>query len=376
MTELGCGMNLQRLQDVLGDIKEELEATQVEPLLQNMESALQQLSSQPNQPQFQEQFNSHLMQLRDALERAPSRSQGPAWFHDVDELHLRDLTAAAMESRVDSVLKQINLMPNIAVQGFNKLRNEIAAKRQQTNSILDGLRALNVEHREVPAGKAEIIVVIPRIAVDNNLDKFANEAKSIDRLIKTVAEAVTGQRDDVEIQSLSTSELTLGLLVVSVAALNFSRAVGILVAAWERVARIYGFGAGLKAEGLPKEVLDVIDKHAVTAVKAQVEYAADEIIKTGRAPKQQRDKERENELRNHLVKELEGLARRIRRGYQFDVKPSDEAPSEDEPAEKKIFDEIKKLRSTLQILSIEGQQLLELPAGDGQGDEEPPQVVA
>lgn len=99
------------------------------------------------------------------------------------------------------------MLPAVVLSDIRTLLQSVRDIKARISEIIAGLDFLGITEPQIPAGKAGVGILIPRAAVDNNLDEFGEEASDLNRLLNIVAEATTGEVENIQIQSLSTSDI-------------------------------------------------------------------------------------------------------------------------------------------------------------------------
>jgi len=87
-----------------------------------------------------------------------------------------------------------------------------AASLASLNATLAGLQQLGVAPKGLGPGEAEVTIVLPKQIFDGQLGKMAKELDFLNRLLRHVSEAVTGQVEPIIVEEISSSEPTFALL--------------------------------------------------------------------------------------------------------------------------------------------------------------------
>jgi hypothetical protein len=206
-------MNVERLRETLRALQRDIETTKVDQQIQQLYNILEQIVGNPGNENVQSDFRNRLDSLNKSLASAPSRGFGQIWADAVSAIDLGNMLPEAIENQVNSIVSRSDLTPAVARDEMRRLRDEVTAGRDLISQLLKGLDGLGIESTPLPPGKAEIGILIPRTAVDNNLKEFGDEARLLDQLINAISEASTGNVDDIQIDSLSSSDLIIYVLL-------------------------------------------------------------------------------------------------------------------------------------------------------------------
>lgn len=135
-------------------------------------------------------------------------------------------------------------------------------------------------------------ILIPRAAVDNRLRPFARELQELDRRLSVFQELATGSREGFEIESVSSSELSLFVNVTPEVGACIALAVERLVALYRDVLEIRVLRNQLADKGLEPEDLSPIDENANTRMSTGIEPVIEELMERGRRRRRGRQGER------------------------------------------------------------------------------------
>jgi hypothetical protein len=366
-------MNVERLQEVLRQVRQELSQTDIEARLTRLEPILQQVVAQPGVPDFQKQVTTQLDEIQVALERAPSTEYGPVWEHSVQELRLGGFLGPSLLNHVVTIFSRNQITPAVALQEIQQLKQAITDVRSRIDQVLAGLEFLGISPRQIPAEKAEVGILIPRSAVDNNLAEFGSEVQDLNRDVNAIAEAVTGHAEDVQIQEVSSSEIIVYVLVASTIAERLARALSVLIGCYKQILEIRALRDQLKTKGLSGESLAPIEQHASQIMDESIRAESQKLVKESPV-----ETTRRNELKNLVSKALWRFARRLDEGYNFDVRASESPSASQDEAESKAAESIREVRKSLDFINVTGERILQLPPGieSNSKDETPKQTRA
>ena len=115
---------------------------------------------------------------------------------------------------------------------------------------------------------------------------------------------------------------------------------------------------GSKKSKVPKEALDPVAKHEKKRVTEELNRIADELLKKYR---KKNDKQREQELRGHLINALTYLAKRLDQGADFEVTPPQEFEDIPDDATENKKKEANAHRQRANQILKKGQSVIRLP---------------
>jgi hypothetical protein len=232
------------------------------------------------------------------------------------------------------------------------------------STLVDSLDYFKLGEEALAPSEAEITILIPREEVDNDLEPFAKELQRLNRILEPFVEVVVGSRPPIPVRSISSSQFNIFLLAIPTVAAEVGRAVSRVLGVYQQILDIRKSRGELEAAGVGEDILRRIDQEAANRMSQAIEPMITEIL--GRAV-QTITLERKNELTKDLRTSLNGIANRIDKGYNIDVRMGEpEPPASDEERETEseneaLYQEIRRLSDQLQFAPRPGKPILHLP---------------
>jgi hypothetical protein len=359
-------MNVERFHAIVGALKSELEETEEASLLEQLATAVQQLSADPAQEAAQQQVSQLRRDLDQVLRSAESNTFSPAWREAVAELGVADLLGEALAEQLEKIFSRNEITPTTAAEEINAIKERIDALVQGLNEASSGLEFFQIGAEELNPGEFEIGFLIPRSVVQDGLESLGQEFTKLKRLLGPFTELAGESRPDIRIRSLSSSEFQVFLESTQGVALMVAAALERLLAAYERILNIRQKRKELaEDEDVPDEVLEPLSGHASQLMQQEIELIVEEIIVSAKHG----DEGRLNELRRELTLSLNGLATRIDHGYNVEVRVGElpPPPGEDEDVEDSVDPEtrsateaIRSKQKSLEFMNVSGKPILSL----------------
>lgn len=173
-------------------------------------------------------------------------------------------------------------------------------------------------------------------------------------------ELATGSRPPIEVVTISSTDFGVFLDVAPKAAMFVAVAVERVVALYKNLLEIRKLRQEMEDQGVPVESLAGIDTHANSVMDKGIEAIADELIAEAPATV---DSGRRNELRIDLRVSLNGMANRIDKGFNIDVRAEpEESDDGDEVADSAAaVQAIRAASPNLRFINRSGRPILSLP---------------
>jgi hypothetical protein len=222
------------------------------------------------------------------------------------------------------------MTPSVASTFVQGLAQRRAGFLQNVKRTQDGLEKLNVRETPLAPGQADLSFLIPRELFDNSLGAFAKEVGFISRLLQNVSEGLTGQREQAQLEGLSSSVPTITVestaAVIAVLALIVDKFLG----AWERIEKIRKMRNELSEMGLKGAAVEELSEQVTNTVEEIVEESTSLVLKGYNGPL-----ERKNELGIGVTTDVRRLFGQIERGLTIEFR-AEPAPNDDQGSTKDL----------------------------------------
>lgn len=327
----------------------------------------------PTEPSHQQQVSSLRQQLDEALARAPSNSFSPAWRQVLDELRVTDLLGETLQATIREIFERNEITPSAAAEELTRISERLQAFSAALDQVLAGVEWFGIGAEELAPGQFEVGFLIPRDAVDNELEQLGEELVELDHILGPFQELATGTRPDLEVRMISSSGFQVFLASTPALALCFAKAVESLITSYEKIVNIRLGHQQLKADGVPDEALKGIAEYARGAMKGAVGELVEELLaEFGEGV----EEGRKNELRKDLRRSLTAIANRIDGGYDIEVRTG-ELPEDDEEMPDGVTEDTAQVARVIaarqrgmRFMNLTGKPILELPEADDEDTSE------
>src|SRR5216684_1027298 len=356
-------MNASRLREIVELLIERENKHRVQAILTELQGHLNNLVSQPQQPQYQTQFAQTLDRLRTAMNELSASFQ-PAQVKLLQDIGADRFFTTNLATEIDQWIQENPISPAVSQQKLTKLVSDRAAYLDDITQIRDKLDKLNVKPDPLPEGSAEIGVLIPRDLFHNHLDELIKELGVLNNILRALSEIATGAAQPIEIHQISTSDplFLFGLDPITIAMLG-----GLITWAlkqWKTVEEIRKLRSETQKNKSfsAEEIKSFFDSKIEESIKVGIEEKIKEIL--GPPAK---GAGRSHEKRTELTWVLRSILARIERGMTMEVRflPPSAPPAEDDQAKQKeaeAFANLQEIAPQLVFPSpAEKTPVLELP---------------
>lgn len=368
-------MNIERLHAIAIAVLDDINKTNTDSTLQQIVNALQNQINRPQEPAFQQQVSEHLKTLYASLENAPSNDFSPTWKQALKELNIHGLLGNNLRNQIKEIFERNQITPSIALEELRKLHGQLAARKTSLEQVAASFKQLEIGAEELKAGQCEVGVLVPRLAINNRLNEFADDLDELNKIFAVFSELTTGTRPGFEIRSISSSDFSVFLDMLPVAAAAIAVATERIVSVYKQILEIRKLHGELKNQGVPNKALKDILSHANSRMKEEIEKLIPELLDKYYGNK---DKGRRSELTTELHFSLSKIANRIDKGYNVEIRvrplsEEEQAAKEGEqaPQDAEHIQVILAASKNIEFLKLEGEPILTLPESQDSAEKKP-----
>jgi ribosomal protein S7 len=364
---------VERLYEILGLLREEYRELKLQSLMDRLMAAMDASINSPSPESFK-QLSDIRSEVSEALDKSRFNSVPTTLMLELEEISVWEWTGSRIKADIEEIFSRNAITLTTARDELSHIVDTLKEDIKNTSSLYDSLEYFRFEKEGLSPGEFELGVVIPRSAVDNEINLLGSEFIKINKILGVFAEIYAGSRDNFKIRSLSTSDPTVFLESTPAVAAAIAVAIERAVALYGQVLAIRKSHQELSKNKLPKKVLDGINEHIEKTIKDGLKDHAERIRKEAFS---RVEVGRQNELMNELNNALWALAKRLDEGYLFDVRGRpEESPEDAEPTAKTAaalehLRQIERANQAIQSFRAEPTPVLRLPdqSRDAEGDD-------
>lgn len=362
-------MNTSKLHNIASKLQHELKRTETVSLIQKIIQSLEAKIKQPQQPAHQKKLTDHLQNLYKVLDDSPVNKFSPAQRDVMEELHVSNEFGEKIKQRIQEIFERNSITEQLALDEIKKIFESVQKTEEHLNDLINGLAYFGVGQDELEPDECEIGVIIPRIAVENNLTNFGTELVKLEKSLLVFSELATGQRESIRIRQISSSELSVFLASSVEIAFNIAEALAAIFAVYQGVVFVKDRRNELADKDVPEEILKPLDEYARDSIEPALGKIVSDLIE---ANSKNISSGRKNELKIELTHTVNKLANDIDRGFNFELRvssSSEDSESENTNNKAKLISDT---ASKLEYLEYSGEPILKLPEESESGSQKQP----
>lgn len=358
-------MNVERLHRIALDLKSDLKRNKIIALIQNVRDSLQNAVNNPAHGPYQTELITHLDSLYNALEHSDYNEYSPGWKVIIKDISSGILFGILLEEHVRDIFSQNTITPAKALEDITKIHDDIINFDSALTKILSAFSTLNIEEEDLEPGQCELGYMIPRKYVENKLSSLKKEINELNFILNSISEAVTGEKQEFEVKTISSSEFLLYILIGLKIGDVLSKATERILNQYKQILEIKVLRNQLKEKGVPASKTKAIETHTNSMMEEEIKKIAQEVISeyyTGE------DNPRKNELENSIVISLNKLANRVDHGFNIEIRveplpqPEEGATaSKEQQTQINLVKSIQQSSKNIQFIETNGESILELP---------------
>lgn len=357
-------MNVERLHRILIDLDRDIKTDKIITLVQQIRDHLQNQVNQPNQPTHQTNLVNSLNNLYKALENSRFNDYSPSWKEIISEISGEIELGIPLKNRIEGILASNSITPANALEEIKKIFDNLQTFQTAIKSTLTGLKSLGIEEEDLEAGQCELGYTIPREYVENKLSELKDEISELNFILNNISEAVTGEKQEYEVKTISSSDFLLYVIIGLQVADVLSNATERILNIYKGILEIKLLRNQLKEQGIPASKTKSIDTHANGMMKDEIKAIVKEVMDEH----YDGDNGRKNELQNGLTISLNKLANRIDKGFNVEIRveplpepKEDEEPTQEYEQNSELIKSIQKSARKIEFLDAGGESILKLP---------------
>lgn len=353
-------MNAKRLVALTEIIRGELADTNLVSALKQLVDELQNAINAPNE-QSQRTVENSIRQVMQHLAKAPSNALSPGLRSDLISLKVKEQTVGELlGSGLAQQLQNVFSTGYTSVKTLDEVREiqaRVAALQSAIQSADSGFTGLGLEGEQLHAGESVVGVTIPRAEVDQRLTILQRELRFFGHLLAHISECVDGKIADPTVRSLRSTDYGIDVFTT----LDVAAAMALIIRGVKAVldkVRQYG---NLKRQaedlGVDQETIDKLVEKGQKAVVTAIDEIETEIFQSCKVD----DEGRVNELKAGIKLHLNGVAKRMERGFSFEVRTEISKNATDDQTNKA---NLVGTLSHLRFDRVDGPLLAKLPEPD------------
>ena len=350
-------MNTERLKSVLYDLVAEFEAPDLKTLLNNFNITFNQSISQAN-AQTSEAFGKAREALWNKLKEAPINSLPPSQTRILTEIGGDAFFGNGLMYDLQAIIDENTATPGQAVIEIKKLIQEAIGFHSTVKAANEALENLTIQHDFTQKGEYEVGVLFPSKLFDNNIDDLGTELHVLNNHLKSYGEIAGEDTSNPTIRDISDGSIELFLNALPAVAECIAESIEHIVILYLSILQIRKHRKELKEEKVPDTALKAIVDFEKQRLEKDLQTIADSLFKKYR---KKGDKNRDEELKGHLLNALKYLAKRIDQGADFEVTPPSQFDELKEDATESQKKKAESERAAAKKLLIKGQSVMRLP---------------
>ncbi len=360
-------MNVERLHRILIDLNDDIKTSNVITHLTQVQTHLQNQINQPNQPAHQTNLVSSLEKLYESLSSSKYNRYSPSWKEIISEISGEASLGIELKNEIEQILVSNAITPAKALNDIQVMLSDFQQFQSGIKNTLTGLGKLGFEEETLEPGECELGYTIPRLYVENKLSGLKNELAELNFILNNISEIVTGEKQEHEVKTISSSDYLLYIVIGLQVANVLSKGVERILTMYKTILEIRQLRNELKQKGVPDTETAGVESHVNTLMESEIKKIAEEAVEehyNGNAG-------RKHELENGMVIALNKLANRIDRGFKVEIRiePLPEPAEEEQltPEEQQRLDLVQSISESannIEYIDNLGESILGLPEED------------
>lgn len=351
-------MNAERLRAVVEAVLLDIGNTGLVDGLQRVIDSLNNVINAPNEA-HSKQLTDALDALNSQLDQSQSDQFPKTWYPVLETIDIPKNFGRDLKSQISSIIAGNQITSAHARDQIIEIQTSLKEYVEAANKMSEAFDYFGVDAAEQVKGQGELSLLVPEAAIKGELLQLADELKFFDQMVRFFTEVETSGREPTKIRQISTTDPFIAVTSVLGAVLITLKIVREIQKIIEGTHKIKVARAAAVDAEMDKATLDRFDKKIGDYISKQLDDLLDSVIKTAK----ENVKGRTAELTNEGKKILEGMARRIDKGYQFDGDAQEDKEAPDTDAG--IVAEIRSVAEEIRHVEPPSEETLNLAAPEG-----------
>jgi len=343
-------MNVERLARLIDLIVDDLTDNEVAQKIATLASSLQTKLNSPH-PNHDQQFKDALDAVYQALSDSPLNDLTPSQSLMFDEVDAVDKVGQGLGDRIKYILESNSLTMNLAQQQLSQLSGEVSTFKGNLETLLNGLKDMNIEPDYLNEGEAEVSIVFPMDSSETSLDYLKDQVDDLNKIFRILTEVVDGNTESTKLRTVGSSALLVTVAASLGVGLAAAKIINQFVVMYKNILEVKIKQEELEMiKGAKKKQLDkILNEAQVDILNDGIKALVKELIALYKGS----DKGRKEELAGFLDTYLRKLAKKFDDGFGFEV--DSEAPEEPETDEEGNVD--KDAQSTYELAMVAQKEI-------------------
>jgi hypothetical protein len=353
-------MNIEVLNAICMSLVHEFKKTYILDILAQLSAHMQNMINQPQDHQYQQNVSQVKVNLILKLRETGINDFSPSWKEHIKKIGFEGLYGYELADKIEGIFDKNQTTISVAHQEIVKIHKKLSLLIPCVNRLVSDLKTLNIGFEKLQDGQSEFEILIPRMAINQDIKQFADEIIEIKKIIDDFNELIIGSRPEIKLKTIASSDYSILLDILPKVGFGLLTAISLIITTYKSILEIKKHYKELKTQGIPDDDLKVIENYAHNKMADSISQGVNDLIEKYAS---KIEKGRKSELSIAINMSMNKLSNRIDSGYNFDVRFSDEKIDEEmnEKDKKKARQQIRDMSKNLKFMNQSGEKILSLP---------------
>jgi hypothetical protein len=309
-------MTIERFLEVLNVVDDVERDLEIQTVLEGIAANLSNLVNSPGQPAQQNALATNLTKLRETIAELDTRLD-PSALEALSGMGGGSFFDRDLANNISESVSGNAMTPTVARDFVQSLATQRKTFLENVEEARHSLKNLKVLATTLEPGTADVSFLIPRELFKNELESFSKELRFISKLFADYSEALTNSRDNVQLETLSSSVPTVVLVAALPVLAYLGDVVNKFLDAWKKVEEIREVRARVAALGIKGAAYNEFTKE----ITSTIERVVDEVVQNTIARYTGEDGRR-NELTTAIKQDTKRLYAQIEQGLTIHFRAS------------------------------------------------------
>jgi len=181
-------MNAERLHAVARALRDDLDRNEIPQLMGQLAGVLASSVQDPTNSDLSRQIGEAREQVVDKLRVSKTNEFPDSWLLALKELGVDDLVGMNLLWRIEEIFARNEITISTASDEIGEINTRIQELSATLNQLIGAFEAFGIGSEKLGPGEFEVGILIPRAAVDNELEELGKEFTKLDSILGPFAE--------------------------------------------------------------------------------------------------------------------------------------------------------------------------------------------
>lgn len=309
-------MHLGKFHAAVTQIVREYKGMGVASQLMSVINLLDSVSNNPGNTEIAQSFQNQVKGLKGVLMNSDFNTPRPTLAMLVDAMGASDFVGQRLFKRVEDVIQQNSMTPQLAAVRLRELYAAIEKFYNNLFAVDSAFTEMEVEYEKLDFGEGELAISIPEPVRPRLLSDLAATAKDWNQALSPFVELVDPEHNPIEVTTISSSDWQFYLTAAPQVLLAVSTIVSQVNELLVQLVETKRLINQLISTGISEEATNIVSQQADMRMDTRSREIAEQLVDSNPPP----DVGRANELKISITRSVKFIAKEMSENVTIEVR--------------------------------------------------------